>query len=158
MRVNITDEVRIRLVADMKEAGEREVGGLLMGEQLAKDHFLIMDYSIDPTIGTHSHFTRDPAKHYAALEDFFERTGHEYERFNYLGEWHSHPLHPVLPSRDDITSMVSIVTEEPSITFAFLMIVQASLNGALGSSLTLLSKQSNDTVVVQPIWNKETLG
>ncbi|MFL6416742.1 MAG: Mov34/MPN/PAD-1 family protein [Bryobacteraceae bacterium] len=62
--------------------------------------------------------------HAAALEDFFQRTGSDYRRFNYLGEWHSHPSFPVLPSTEDKTSMQSLVDGERDIEFSALVIVK----------------------------------
>jgi hypothetical protein len=54
--------------------------------------------------------------------NFFER----YRRFNYLGEWHSHPSFSVQPSFEDIESMTDIVENGNStITFAVPLIVFA---------------------------------
>jgi hypothetical protein len=36
----------------MRGAGRREIGGILMGEQVAPDHFRIVDFSVDDTTGT----------------------------------------------------------------------------------------------------------
>ena len=62
-----------------------------MGEQTAPGQFRVVDLSIDEVSGERAHFVRDAEHHRGALQAFFERTGHAYERFNYLGEWHSHP-------------------------------------------------------------------
>jgi hypothetical protein len=42
-----------------------------MGEQVAPDHFRIVDFSIDETTGTAAHFVRSPDHHAEALESFF---------------------------------------------------------------------------------------
>lgn len=95
-----------------------------MGEQVAPDHFRIVDFSVDDQTGTAAHFVRSPEHHAEALEGFFRRTGSDFKRFNYLGEWHSHPSFPVRPSHEDITSMQSLVNGERDIDFSALMIVR----------------------------------
>ena len=107
-----------------KTGGRREIGGILMGEQVAPDHFRIVDFSIDETTGTAAHFVRSPDHHAEALEGFFRRTGSDFRRFNYLGEWHSHPSFAVLPSREDMMSMQNLVNGERDIDFSALVIVR----------------------------------
>ncbi len=58
------------------------------------------------------------------MNAFFCETGHQYDRFNYLGEWHSHPRFPVTPSAQDVESMVDLVNGERGIDFAVLLIVR----------------------------------
>ena len=95
-----------------------------MGEQVAPDHFQIVDFSIDETTGTAAHFVRSPDHHAEALEKFFRRTGSDFRRFNYLGEWHSHPSFPVRPSQEDMMSMQNLVDGERDIDFSALIIVR----------------------------------
>lgn len=95
-----------------------------MGEQVAPDHFRIVDFSVDETSGTTAHFVRSPDHHAEALERFFRRTGSDFRRFNYLGEWHSHPSFPVRPSQEDMISMQTLVDGERDIDFSALVIVR----------------------------------
>ncbi|MCP1838762.1 hypothetical protein ACVIHI_008313 [Bradyrhizobium sp. USDA 4524] len=95
-----------------------------MGEQIAPDHFRVVDFSVDATTGTAAHFVRSPDHHAEALETFFRKTGSDFRRFNYLGEWHSHPSFPVSPSQEDMVSMQSLVDGERDIDFSALMIVR----------------------------------
>lgn len=97
MKVEQTPEVERRIRLALRKAGRREIGGMLMAEQLSPDHFRIVDFSVDSFSGSHTHFRRDPRVHRATLDKFFERTGRDYARFNYLGEWHSHPSFSVRP-------------------------------------------------------------
>ena len=59
-----------------------------------------------------------------ALAGFFRRTGSDFRRFNYLGEWHSHPSFAVLPSGEDMMSMQNLVNGERDIDFSALVIVR----------------------------------
>ncbi|MBB2961932.1 Mov34/MPN/PAD-1 family protein [Methylobacterium sp. R2-1] len=122
--ISLPPEQRAKLGRHLRRAGRREIGGILMGEQLEHDRFRIVEFTVDETSGTPAHFVRSPEHHRAALDAFFRRTGADYRRFNYLGEWHSHPSYPVLPSREDVASMVDLVTGERDIAFAVLLIIR----------------------------------
>ena len=121
--ISLPNKQRVRLRTCLRGAGRREIGGILMGEQVAPDQFRIVDFSVDDKTGTAAHFVRSPEHHVEALESFFQKTGSDFKRFNYLGEWHSHPSFPVRPSQEDIMSMQSLVHGERDIDFSALMIV-----------------------------------
>ncbi|TIP29637.1 MAG: hypothetical protein E5X67_06260 [Mesorhizobium sp.] len=122
--ISLPSDQRARFRKCLRRAGRREIGGILMGEQVAPDHFRIVDFSVDETTGTAAHFVRSPNYHAEALESFFRRTGSDFRRFNYLGEWHSHPSFPVRPSQEDMMSMQSLVNGERDIDFSALVIVR----------------------------------
>lgn len=122
--ISLPRDQRAQLRTTLRRAGHREIGGVLMGEQLAPDHFRIANFSVDALSGTAAHFVRSPEYHRSALDDFFQQTGADYRRFNYLGEWHSHPKFPVHPSSVDMQSMIDLVNSERDIGFAALMIVR----------------------------------
>ena len=66
------------------------------------------------------------------LRAIFQQTGHDYTRFNYLGEWHSHPSFAPYPSRTDDLSMLQIVQDvEVGANFAVLLIAKLELEGGL---------------------------
>jgi integrative and conjugative element protein (TIGR02256 family) len=108
----------------MLKAGKREIGGMLMGEDVGGQIFRIVDFSVDMERGTFSSFTRDSSKHDLALQTFFKETGADYKRFNYLGEWHTHPSFSVAPSVNDINAMQGIVNGDGNVDFAFLFITK----------------------------------
>jgi proteasome lid subunit RPN8/RPN11 len=79
--------------------------------------------------------------HQKALDEFFERTGRDFSRFNYLGEWHSHPSFPVNPSLKDVETMVDLVENENSaITFALLLIVRLRLRFWMDYSMIVFAR------------------
>lgn len=124
IQVGLPSAIRDRLRQALRRAGPREIGGILMGQELTLGRFRVVDFSLDETSGERAHFVRDTKHHREALERFFERTGHDYQTFNYLGEWHSHPSFPVLPSATDVASMQELVDGERGIEFAILLIVK----------------------------------
>lgn len=114
---------------------------MLFAEQLAPAHFRLMDFSTDLYSGTHTNFRRDPRLHQKALDEFFDRTGRDFGRFNYLGEWHSHPSFAVNPSVEDVQTMVDLVENPRSaITFALLLIVRLRFRFWMDYSMTSFTR------------------
>lgn len=148
MRIELTPELDKRFRAALRKSGRREIGGMLMAEQVAPGHFRIVDFSLDMASGSHAFFRRDSDKHLRTLGEFFERTGSDFARFNYLGEWHSHPSFSVHPSSTDIHSMMEIVHDERiGISFAVLLILRLRLWCRLDYTLTLFVREQEPTFV-----------
>lgn len=126
------------LKRELRRAGSREIGGVLVGEYLGEETFRLADISVQRAGGSQAHFERDLGHSTAFLKEFFARTGHEYNRFNYLGEWHSHPLFAATPSGQDLDTMRGIV-EDPNVgvNFAVLLIVRLARSSTLELSATL---------------------
>jgi len=115
-------------------AGNLECGGILLGEHIGENQFAVREITIQGT-GTISRFIRKVEEAVTALGNFFRRHGNDYSRFNYLGEWHSHPLFEPRPSSVDHNSMLEIVTNpEVGANFVVLMIVKLDHQGLLTGS------------------------
>jgi len=104
----------------------QEIGGVLVGENVGSDTFRLVDISVQHSGGSVVHFVRDPEHHRQFLADFFIRTGNDFKRFNYIGEWHSHPAFEAVPSGEDIASMFEIV-EDPAVGVNFAILIIARL-------------------------------
>lgn len=129
-------EIRERLEEALRSAGRRETGGVLMGEHVSEDVFRIKDLTVQRR-GSFASFVREIGAALKPLRRFFQETGRDYTRYNYLGEWHSHPSFPTEPSRTDSESMWSIV-EDPAVgaNFAVLLIARLGSGGELEASAT----------------------
>jgi len=128
MQLLLTRKVTKRLQRELRRAGSQEIGGLLMGEHVDDAVFRVIDISVQRSGGTVASFVRNPAAHDAELRAFFARTGEDYTRFNYLGEWHSHPSFEPGPSRTDMRTMQSIA-DDPDIGVNFVVLLILTLNG-----------------------------
>jgi integrative and conjugative element protein (TIGR02256 family) len=142
MQISLPREVVARMKPFLRKAGTREIGGVLMGEQIEPGQFRIVDFSVDGTSGSTAHFVRSPEHHHEALQAFFTRTGNAFGRFNYLGEWHSHPSFPTRPSREDVLSMQDLVHGERNIHFAVLLIVRLRWMTWMDQSATLFMRHA----------------
>jgi proteasome lid subunit RPN8/RPN11 len=125
MKLLLPDSVENLMKRELRAAGRREIGGVLLGELIGPGIFRVAEITVQRTGGTSSTFVRIPRLHAEAIQAFFERTGHRYERFNYLGEWHSHPSYPTRPSGSDVRAMEEILSNPAmAVNFAVLSIVK----------------------------------
>ncbi|WP_425610904.1 Mov34/MPN/PAD-1 family protein [Xanthomonas campestris] len=138
MNIIISPEMCGLLSKELKLAGSREIGGVLVGEHLGAGRFQVADVSVQRHGGSRTYFKRDPEIHRAFISEFYRRTGCDYARFNYLGEWHSHPSCPAIPSAHDLYSMQSIVEQpEVNVDFALLLVVRQRFWRGLEASATV---------------------
>ena len=108
-----------------------------MGEQIKEGCFRVHEATVQSDAGTTGSFLRAPHQAATALSRFFDETGHDYLRFNYIGEWHSHPLLPLEPSFRDHATMWSILHDKTvGAGFAVLLIL------SLDSDMRLLTNAS----------------
>lgn len=124
-------EVAERMRVALHGAGRQEIGGVLMAEHTGANQFEVLDLTIHGRGGIASFFRKveDAVAH---LRSFFVRAKHDYVRFNYLGEWHSHPSFALEPSGKDDLSIREIVEDRGvGANFVVLLIVKLSDNGEL---------------------------
>jgi len=137
--VQLTSDVEVRIKSALRRFGPRETGGILLAEHTGCNHFTVREVTVHGrgTIATFVRHVRDAVSSIAA---FFRRTGHNYRKFNYLGEWHSHPSFHPSPSLKDDDAMRRIVGDEAvGATFAVLLVVKLDLDGRLvGTAHTYL--------------------
>ena len=125
MKIHLPTDIQKRLIPALEKAGSYEIGGVLMGEHINKAEFRIVDLTIQEQFGSIAFFIRLVADIVKPLKGFFKRTGYNYRKFNYLGEWHSHPSFSPVPSQKDIQSMQEIVTDsDTGANFVTLLIVK----------------------------------
>jgi len=127
MQLLLTPEILKRLRRELRRAGGKEIGGLLMGEHVRDEVFRVVDISVQRAGGSEACFIRDPASHKTQLDEFFARTARDYSKFNYLGEWHSHPSFDPVPSSTDVQTMHSLVSD-PGVGVNFLVLLVARLS------------------------------
>src|SRR5213596_1840382 len=111
MQLLVPPEIESQLVDALTQAGRREIGGILMGQHVGADTFRVMEVTVQRRGGTFAAFIRIVADILAPLRAFFDATKHDYTRFNYLGEWHSHHSFALEPSGRDHDTMCHIVTD-----------------------------------------------
>jgi proteasome lid subunit RPN8/RPN11 len=128
-------EVREEILAALRSSGRREVGGILMAEHVARDTFAVRSITVHRR-GTFATFVRRIEDALAPLRLFFRRASQEYTRFNYLGEWHSHPSFAPVPSpRDDVSMREIVQDERVGANFVVLLIVKLAGDGELDASV-----------------------
>jgi [CysO sulfur-carrier protein]-S-L-cysteine hydrolase len=138
MNLLLPESIVERIKTALLTAGHREVGGVLMGEHVGVDIFRVTDLTIQMKGGSFAAFVRIVDLIVAPLRAFFQATNHDYTRFNYLGEWHSHHSFALVPSSRDHLTMQEIVLD-PAVgaRFAVLLLVKLSEKRELECSATV---------------------
>lgn len=132
-----------------KRAGFRETGGMLFGEHLAAERFRVVEATVAGE-GSFARFVRGIREGVTRLNDFFRRTHHDYQRFNYIGEWHSHPSFALSPSGTDDASMFEIVNDESTnARFAISMIVKLSGRTVAAAAFAYFPTSSREDVQIE---------
>jgi hypothetical protein len=85
--------------------------------------------------GTVASFVRSLSGVAASIKRFCAEHDNDFRRFNYLGEWHSHPSFSVQPSSTDHCSMLDIViNHQGDANFVVLLILKLNTSGQLEGS------------------------
>lgn len=137
--LSLPTEVTAQLALALSAAGEKECGGVLMAEHVGHNDFVVRQVTVQRA-GSFSRFLREIHDALIGLRSFFDRTAHNYKKYNYIGEWHSHPSFPAEPSQKDHVSMREIV-QDPDVgaTFVVLLVLKLDAKGVLvGSAHTYL--------------------
>ncbi|MEI6313915.1 MAG: Mov34/MPN/PAD-1 family protein [Syntrophus sp. (in: bacteria)] len=138
MKLLIPPEISRQLVDALRQAGQREIGGILMGAHIGPDTFRVKEITIQSKGGTFAAFIRMVEEILAPLLAFFDTTKHDYTRFNYLGEWHSHHSFALAPSGRDHTTMYALVMDpQLGAHFVLLLLVKPNHHGQLEGSVTV---------------------
>ena len=152
MNLLIPGEIAERIWSELRRAGRVETGGVLMGEHVSEGTFRVADMTVQQHGGTLLGFLRWPEAHAAQLASFYERKAGCYTKFNYLGEWHSHPNAPACPSIRDIEEMTQIAQDpEVGVNFAVLLIVRLARFRRLKGTATVFVR-SRDPATAKLVW------
>lgn len=151
LRVTVPRDVQRTLVTAMTRAGPRECGGVLMGEHVGENHFTVRSLTIQRP-GSIASFVRRVGGLGKAIKTFCRANDNDFTRFNYLGEWHSHPLFSVQPSSRDHATMRELATDKRlGATFVVLMVCRLQARALEGSAHTYLPDGSvhSSTLVLE---------
>lgn len=122
-----------RWASHLKGAGRKEIGGVLFGEQIAEGDFRIVEATRQRFFGgTATTFKRRGGAARKDILDLHKKFGGDSERFNYLGEWHSHPCAPAMPSLQDEVTMYELLADQgDAVNFLVLIIVKLDAEARL---------------------------
>ncbi|AZB56915.1 hypothetical protein EBL89_16455 [Cereibacter sphaeroides] len=123
----------------LAQAGEREIGGWLVAEQIAPGEFELVGLTVDFEAGTRDRFDSFPETHSEQMDRILLENRGRTGRVDYLGEWHSHPTFPPIPSKTDLASMTDMV-EHSGPSFAALVIVRLIGNASIRATITTFQR------------------
>ena len=109
----------------LRLARGNEIGGVLFGEHTGDAQFRIVEMTYQRSKGDETAFRRRGRTARRELKRMSAKRQNDYERFNYLGEWHSHPNAPPYPSARDTLTMRGILKHRgTAANFLVLLIVR----------------------------------
>lgn len=155
MKLRISNDAIAQWRNDLKKARNREIGGVLFGEQIAEGDFRIIEATRQRFGGgSRSRFHRRGLPARKAIEALHDAHGGDGERFNYLGEWHSHPNAPAMPSvRDEVTMFQLLAEQAGAVNFLVLLIVKLGEQEALEVTAVAYLTSSHClpcTIIIEP--------
>lgn len=138
MQLILPPEIIRQLIDSLSQAGRREIGGILMGEHIGSDTFSVKDLTVQRKGGTFAAFIRIVSEILEPLRAFFDITKHDYKRYNYLGEWHSHHSFALAPSIQDHKTMFDIAADpQLGARFVVLLLVRIGDRGQIEGNVTV---------------------
>lgn len=152
VRVILSDRVVAKMRDGIPRAGLLEVGGLMMGENVADNVFRVLDISL--TVGEPGRYYLDPAEHQSFVDEFRGEFCDE-GRFRLIGSWHSHPSGDPEPGKRDLQTLRATMAH-PSTDLAFKVLLIACLdaNAQLRAGGVVLTREpkvlSKIEVVIEP--------
>lgn len=147
IQIKVPEDITERLIEALRKAGIKEIGGILMGEHESDNTFIVRKITVQRYGGTFSSFVRVGRFVILSLRRFFKDTGYDYARYNYLGEWHSHPSFSTIPSIKDCDSMWDLVEDNDiGARFAVLMILKLNESRSLEGSVTIFLPRQRKVV------------
>lgn len=123
----------------LKKGGNREIGGWMVAEQTAPGQFELVGLTVDLEVGTRDRFDSLPEPHSQQMDQILLENSARAGRIDYLGEWHSHPTFPPIPSEIDVASMTDMV-ENSGPSFAVLVIVRLMSNALIQATITTFQR------------------
>lgn len=105
LRLVMADGIVDRMVAERAAAGRKETGGILVGRYLEDRSSAVIE-DIRGTRKSRGWFARF-RRGVGSLQHYLDEQWDGYRRY-YIGEWHSHPAGPPLPSSQDDRQMLEI--------------------------------------------------
>ena len=138
MQLILPRETREQIKTALREVGRREIGGILMAEHIGENTFRVQSVTIQRRGGSFATFLRVVEAFHGSLRKFFRQTEYNYVKFNYIGEWHSHPSFAPTPSETDHRTMLSIINDpQTGAFFVVLLIVKLDENGEFVGTVTV---------------------
>jgi proteasome lid subunit RPN8/RPN11 len=139
LRLTVPRSQLAKLQVYLTQGGKREIGGWLVAEQIAPGEFELVGLTVDLEAGTHDRFDSLPEPHSEQLDRVLLENRDRAGRVDYLGEWHSHPTFPPVPSNIDLASMTDMV-EKSGPSFAALIIVRLMGNASIQATITTFQR------------------
>ena len=141
MRIIVPKEIANKLFSALKKAEDREIKGACFARFVEDDVYEIEEVYISHKIGSNFFSNLVIDYRYKRFEKaYYKKNNYDFEKHNYIGDWHSHPLFDCIPSNYDINELEEEL-EKSNANFLVQLIVKISFQKLIGRCF-FLSKGS----------------
>ena len=103
MEIIIPKKISLKLKKQISKYSPLETKGALFAEDLGNDTFRIDEVYLEPKPGTTTFVKLFINQEYVSFQkNYHKLRKNNFSKFNFIGDWHSHPLFECFPSSYDI--------------------------------------------------------
>ena len=141
MKIIIQNDVKTKLYEALTKAGINEIKGACFAYNSSPNVFEIEEVYISPVQGTFAFSNLIINYKYKKFErDYFKRHNYDYEKHNYIGDWHSHPSFDCIPSQYDIKEVLDELSKSNA-NFLIQLILKIENGKLIGNCYYYNSKE-----------------
>ncbi len=153
MEIIIPKEITLRLIKQISKYSPLETKGALFAEDLGNDTFKIDEVYLEPKPGTTTFVKLYINHEYVTFQkNYHKLRNNNFSKYNYIGDWHSHPLFECYPSSYDVSEVEKDMKQSNAI-FLVQLILKV-FNGKLVGNAFYYSHEKSAKRIKLTIQNK----
>ncbi len=153
MEIIIPKKISLILIKQISKHSPLETKGALFAEDLGNDTFKIDEVYLEPKPGTTTFVKLYINQEYLSFQKNYHKfRKNNFSKYNYIGDWHSHPLFECLPSSYDVSEVEEDIKKSNAIFLV--QIILKVLKGRLVGNAFYYTRETSAKKVKLSILNK----
>jgi len=153
LEIIIPKEITLRLIKQISKYSPLETKGALFAEDLGNDTFKIDEVYLEPKPGTTTFVKLYINHEYVTFQkNYHKLRKNNFSKYNYIGDWHSHPLFECFPSSYDVSEVEKDMKQSNAI-FLVQLILKV-LKGKLVGNAFYYTRETSAKKIKLTILNK----
>jgi proteasome lid subunit RPN8/RPN11 len=153
LEIIIPKKISLILIKQISKHSPLETKGALFAEDLGNDTFKIDEVYLEPKPGTTTFVKLYINQEYLSFQKNYHKfRKNNFSKYNYIGDWHSHPLFECLPSSYDVSEVEEDIKKSNAIFLV--QIILKVLKGRLVGNAFYYTRETSAKKVKLSILNK----
>jgi proteasome lid subunit RPN8/RPN11 len=153
LEIIIPKKISLILIKQISKHSPLETKGALFAEDLGNDTFKIDGVYLEPKPGTTTFVKLYINQEYVSFQKNYHKfRKNNFSKYNYIGDWHSHPLFECLPSSYDVSEVEEDIKKSNAI-FLVQLILKV-LKGRLVGNAFYYTRETSAKKIKLTILNK----